>query len=275
MADHDIGIAEYEHCRNLSCSRWAWEFLRRNPGFIRDAARHAPDEISIRPGCNGVTLIRPRTDQMDAERWGLAFFPEPHLNGYDANVFWSGGLYPRQVHVHVSPRLSREVCEIFEVTTRDCSVFHLIDTAGREHLLVKGNGHVVQVRCSGMSLLSMEPVKMQFVIEGVERFEERYRILKQAHRIVETTTSAPAPQWTRNSLLLRNALIAFDCRQAGLSLRDTAAVIYGKPRAERAWSSSSRAMKDEIRRARDRGIELVNAGYRALLTYPASASLAA
>ncbi|MEZ5945622.1 MAG: hypothetical protein R3C04_01990 [Hyphomonas sp.] len=40
------------------------------------------------------------------------------------------------------------------------------DTSGHELLLLKGNGCVVQVRCTGMSLLAMEPVKMGFLIEG-------------------------------------------------------------------------------------------------------------
>jgi hypothetical protein len=230
-----------------------------------DVSRHNKEEVSIREACRSITILRPRTDQCDAERWGLAFFPDPSLNGFDANVFWSVGLYPRQVQVQVGPRSPGEVCDIYEKTTSICRIFHLTDTSGRELLLLKGNGCVVQVRCTGMSLLAMEPVKMRFLIEGGESLEQKYLILKEAHRIYGDGSVQEPINWSRGALILRNALVAYDCHAAGLSLRDTAAVIYGKDRADEAWAGPSRSMKDEMRRARDRGIELVGGGYRDLL----------
>lgn len=261
-------LAPYEYTRTLSRSRWAWEFLRRNEAFLQDAAHHGPKELSVKTACRGITLIRPRTDQMAAERWGLAFFPDPQSNGYDANAFWSSALFPQQVLVQVGPAGSGAICDIYEQTTRLCQIIHLVDTVGREHMLIKGNGHVVQVRCIGMSLLSPEPVRLGFLIRGVENFHERYRILKDAQRVYGRAERETRPRWTRTRLALRNALIAFDCHQIGLTLRETAAVIYGKARADEAWAGPSRAMKDEIRRARNRGIDLVNGGYRTLLQPP-------
>ena len=261
----EVGLPQYDYAWKLSRSRWAWEFLRRNPDFLADASRHSADEISIREACRSITIIRPRTDQCEAERWGLAFFPDPARNGFDVNVFWSAGLYPRQVQVQVGPCSPGEVCDIYEKTTSVCRIVHLTDTSGRELLLLKGNGCVVQVRCTGMSLLAMEPVRMRFLIDGGESLEQKYRILKEAHRIYGDRSVQEPVTWSRGALILRNALIACDCHAAGLSLRDTAAVIYGKDRAEEAWAGPSRSMKDEMRRARDRGIELVESGYRELL----------
>lgn len=134
----EVGLPQYDYAWKLSRSRWAWEFLRRNPDFLEDARRHGPDELSVREACRSITIIRPRIDQCDAERWGLAFFPDPSLTGFDANVFWSAGLYPRQVQVQVGPRAPGEVCDIFEKTTNICRIFHLTDTSGRELLLLKG-----------------------------------------------------------------------------------------------------------------------------------------
>lgn len=269
------GLARYDHTWKLSRSRWAWEFLRRNEAFLAEAANRSPDEISVRTACRGITLIRPRTDQMAAERWGLAFFPDPRRNGFEANVFWSASLFPRQVHVQVSPGGSEQACAIYEKTARLCRIVHLVDAAGREHMLIKGNGHVVQVRCIGMSLLSPEPVKLGFLIRGTENLADRYKVLKDAQRVYDATSDVGPRRWTRTSLALRNALIALDCRSAGLSIRETAAVIYGKDRADEAWAGPSRAMKDEIRRARNRGIELVSGAYRELLRNTPAAHLAA
>lgn len=78
MSNLEMGLPAYDYAWKLSRSRWAWEFLRRNPDFLSDASRHGEDELSVREACRNITIIRPRTDQCDAERWGLAFFPIPH-----------------------------------------------------------------------------------------------------------------------------------------------------------------------------------------------------
>jgi hypothetical protein len=257
-------LDRYEYTRTLSRSRWAWEFLRRNQDFLTEAALHGPNEVSVRTACHGITLLRPRADQMAAERWGLAFFPDARHDGFTANAFWSSALFPRQVQVQVSPAGPETVCPIYEKTVQQCGIVHLIDTAGREHLLVKGNGHVVQVQCTGMSLLSPEPVRLGFLIRGTANLSSRWRMLDEAQRVYGAGEDELCP-WSRTSLALRNALVSHDCEAAGLSVRETAAMIYGKARADAAWEGPGRAMKDEIRRARARGRNLVAGGYRALL----------
>ncbi len=184
-------LDRYDYTRTLSRSRWAWEFLRRNEEFLAEAALHGPDEVSVRTACHGITLIRPRTDQMAAERWGLAFFPDPRHDGFVANAFWSSALFPRQVQVQVSPAGPGEACPIYERTVKQCGIVHLVDTAGREHILVKGNGHVVQVQCTGMSMLSPEPVRLGFLIRGTANFASRWRMLDEAQRVYDASQPEP------------------------------------------------------------------------------------
>jgi len=260
-------LDRYDYARTLSRSRWAWEFLRRNEDFVAEAALHGTGEISVRTACHGITLIRPRIDQMAAERWGLAFFPDPRHDGFTANAFWSSALFPRQVQVQVSPAGSDLACPIYDKTVKQCEIVHLFDTAGREHMLIKGNGHVVQVQCTGMSMLSPEPVRLGFLIRGTANINARWRMLKQAQKVYERDTGdSKHTVWSRTSLAFRNALIAHDCETAGLSVRETAEIIYGKARVDDAWAGPGRSMKDEIRRARARGRDLVSGGYRTLLS---------
>jgi hypothetical protein len=256
-------LARYEYLGELPPSRWAWEFLRRNPGFLEDASRHGTDEISIKTACHGITLVRPRTSQVAAGRWGLAFFPDPRQGGHDAEAFWLPSLLSRRVQVQVSPAGTGPACAIYQETLANCRITHLVDTEGREHMLVRGNGHVVQVECTGMSMLSPVPVRLAFILGDTVNFCERYRILQDAQRVYGKP--GPPRRWTRTGLALRNALIAHDCETAGLSIRETASVIYGKTRADQAWAAPGRAMKDEIRRARNKGRELVAGGYLGLL----------
>ncbi|MBM57679.1 DUF2285 domain-containing protein [Hyphomonas sp.] len=260
-----IILDDYEHTCRLSRSRWAWEFLRRNPEFRRAALSSDQSRISEKPACHGVRLIRPDCDQSEAEKFGLVFFPDIDANGHDANAFWNPAIYARTLTVQVTPRHAGDRDEIFEQTVATCEVIHLTDRVGRESLLIRGNGHVLQVACSGLSLLSMEPVKMKLIIEDVTTLDETLRLISRAQRVLGKADEAEKPEWTRSSLAWRNALIAIDAHEAGLNYFETAAIIYGEQRATEAWQSPSRAMKDEMRRALARGRELRDGGYRDLL----------
>lgn len=265
MVDLGSSIAEYDYTWKLSRSRWAWEFLRRNTDFMADAERRSQNEVSSRYACHQITLIRPACDQPIARRWGLAFFPSPQHNGFEADVFWTVGVYDRSVHTHVGPRSRTESCEIYDRTVATCVVRHLTDTTGHEHLLLKGNGCVIQARCTGLSMLGTEPVRLSFIINSIDRLQTKLRTLQRAQRVYGANDAFETPEWSRNSLALRNALVALDCHAAGGSYYETAQFIYGAKRAKEAWSGPGRAMKDEMRRARQRGCDLVSDRYRTLL----------
>ena len=95
------------------------------------------------------------------------------------------------------------------------------------------------------------------------------RAVKDALTALETMlsvsqglASAP-PLWTAETERLRDALIALDCDRAGLTLRETAGVIYGRQRVDRDWPG--KGLRDRMRRSRQRGLALCNGGYRDLL----------
>ena len=111
----------------------------------------------------------------------------------------------------------------------------------------------------------MEPVKLSFVIDSLDEFQAKLKTLQRAQRVYDPQADDDIPEWTRHSLALRNALIALDCHDDGLTYFQTAAFIYGEARAREAWDSPSRAMKDEMKRALARGRELRDGGYSTLL----------
>ncbi len=79
--NRDLGdvVRKYDYTAKLGRDRWAWEFLRRSVEF-RNIARaySSEDHVSRRPGpFPGVTLLKLRRPQPEAEAWGLAFFPNP------------------------------------------------------------------------------------------------------------------------------------------------------------------------------------------------------
>ena len=259
-------LSHYAYTQALSPCRWAWEFLRRNSQFLADAALHANHKMSVRRISRDIKLIAPQTIQNNAKQWGLVFFPDPARNGYEAEVFWSSP-HPRNlVHVQISPSSTGRHCDIYKQVIRSCQVTHLVDKEGGEHLLIKRCGQVIQARCSGMSLLSPLPVEAGFLISETDELKESFRAL---HNALQMFRPHPTPTcWTRTNLSLRNALIAYDCLTAGRSIRETAIIIYGRERTSAEWRSPGRAMKDQIRRSRRKGRELVNGGYTRLLEMP-------
>jgi hypothetical protein len=60
-------------------------------------------------------------------------------------------------------------------------------------------------------------------------------------------------------------LIALDGLLAGRSYRDIAQVIYGSDRIGQTWTQDTRSLKDRVRRAVGRGLQLMNGGYADLL----------
>jgi len=61
-------------------------------------------------------------------------------------------------------------------------------------------------------------------------------------------------------------LIAAEKTIKGSFLRDFGAAIYGSKRTQKEWKNhDSRAFKDEIARAKRKGLHLLNGGYREFL----------
>ena len=86
-----IDLDDYAYTCRLSRSRWAWEFLRRNSEFRQAALRAGDSQISEKPACHGIRLLRPLCDQIDAEKFGLVL-AEP-WEGFWSTLgsFWDPG----------------------------------------------------------------------------------------------------------------------------------------------------------------------------------------
>lgn len=233
-------LARYDYLWRLPPDRWAWEFLRRNPGFRRDAACAGADLVSERAApCPDIRLLRPRAPQTLAERWGLVFMPDPERNGFKADAVWSPSAFPDQVEVSCSPRAPDQACEIWDRTVPICQITHITDFVGREFLLVRRNGYVVQLRCTGLSLLGLEPVRMKFTMPGVENYERRIKYQKAAFEVYGEQPDLSRPQWSKTTQVLRDGLIALDGLERGLSRRDIAVILYGADRVDADWSGPS------------------------------------
>lgn len=236
----DAFTKKYDYLWRLSDDRWAWEYARRNQKLRQDAAACCREDIDVtQADCANIRLLRSRVPQTLAERWGLVFMPDPRLDALEADVVWSNHAFPDQVEIHCATRADGETCGIWERTVPYCSITHVTAPHGREYFLVRGKGCVVQVRCTGHTLLGLAPIRMKLTISDVDAYEKRLKIQQEAMRIFGDGPDTQAPLWTKRTQILRNGLIALDCLKAGLTRREIAEVLYGRERVAEEWNGPS------------------------------------
>lgn len=127
-----------------------------------------------------------------------------------------------------------------------------------ERLLIHTTDAAIAIKLSGDRIIE-NPVNVMFHVDGLARAAAVGSLLVQLPRVL-TGPCRHALQSVRRNLL-RNALIALDGRRAGASYREMAVVAFGLKRAAVAWNSPSRAMKDQMIRAHDKGVELSGGGH--------------
>jgi hypothetical protein len=139
----------------------------------------------------------------------------------------------------------------------------LIDAHGRQHLLLRNNGAVLQLMVEGAEV-AYEPVVLTFLVHGPAALGPASRQLATLRRILAATSpSLPAtPRWTDHTLKRRDAVIALDGREAGATYRGVAIVLRGHETAKRDWATG---LKERMRRDLRRGKALARGRYRDLL----------
>ena len=137
-----------------------------------------------------------------------------------------------------------------------------MDQDGVEHVLLRTSDMCATLRLTGARAYR-GPVRLTFVVAGRKRARALGALLSHFDDLV---SGAPRKQMrTAKRIGLRNALVALDGDMAGASHFEIAAVMFGTARANQAWKSGSRSMKELVRRARAKGRELRDGGYRELI----------
>lgn len=140
----------------------------------------------------------------------------------------------------------------------------LLDTGGRQHVVLRAGFTSLQLTIHGQECM-ISPTTLALHLRSrhdIRTIKDALAELEAALSVPEALAGAP-PLWTAETERLRDALIALDCYRAGLTLRETAMVIYGRQRVDRDWPG--RGLRDRMRRSRQRGQALCNGGYLNLL----------
>jgi Uncharacterized conserved protein (DUF2285) len=203
---------------------------------------------------SGNAFSRRRTQQPGT----YAPFVDPNLTALDAPVLWLPEIGAATLN-GTAIRAGQNLTADLTLSGLTCLRHIVIECDNVHQLLVHATDAAITIDLRGDRIVDT-PVNVVFHVEGLAQARKLGALLMHLPRVLNGPPRHVVTSVRRN--LLRNALIALDGRRVGASYRDMAAVAFGDARAKAAWNSPSRAMKDQMIRAHDKGVELASGGYR-------------
>lgn len=231
---------------------FAWECLRRNPGYIRDweiaqeKKRYCGNEIP-----DDAVSIQSTLDLNAEKKWGLMKYVEPN-NSNPIDVFWS-------------PRLSKRSVRMVVSTTGDFTWDSIANKPGVYHKKLRLMDHSLCVKIfnnnsyfqfftdsnsslnENTSLFLYIPFSLQ-----IDAINKNIDIIKG---IINNRGETDEKEKHYLDLLK-----AIDDRKQGLTHRDIASEIFGEELVKNEWSSDS-WLRANIRYRLKKANDLINSGY--------------
>lgn len=247
--------AAYVYVLHLDPGSRAWEYLRRNPRYVRDWAR-----------------CRRSASQRVAIRWGLASLVDPRLDAREVSPVWVIGdvapvtlvrdeMLHAQTDLDVVGRFS-----LWRLTGRKS----LAEEGGGIRLVVNSSRKAVQLRLGGH--LS-EGDRFAYQISAIADERAARTALTELRGLMFTGWSrAPtAERPGRADLFHVRALQVLDGLTAGASQRELAVAVFGSAAVLRGWQPDG-ALRAQTRYLIGRARSLMAREYRSLIAAGPSAS---
>jgi hypothetical protein len=245
--------AAYFDCYPLPRPGWAWEFCRRHPQY-----RAAFDAASRRKSL--------RASGDEAAEWGLFLFENPDIHANEALVFWRADAHPGMLRT--LPR-------------RERANAHAIDlwaATDRKAIALTQAGFVVLIERDGAMyrLLFEDPTKVgdgRLVFDlHISSPPESLHEIEAARGFLASFLDQPKRRAPVDPQAVRLAryLQALDGKLAGASYTEIGRVISAGDKGV-AGPAGQALLKGRGRHAVQRGLMLMNGGYRRLLLPPPAA----
>lgn len=193
-------------------------------------------------------------------------FADPDETAVEADVFWRVEDYRRVLSAYVRSRLRPGFGSTVSLGEINCRKTVLKTVDGVQHLLLRDQWRVAQVRCVGEDI-GTDPFVLEVVVDGFPNVESRQRLIKRfADLCRNRPPSRPIGGWAVEAMRDRDALAALDRRKEGHSYREVAIFLYGEKAVRRDWNNPDQTMKNRAIRSVKRGFRMMEGGYRTLLT---------
>lgn len=236
--------AAYVYVLHLEPGSRAWEYLRRNPRYVRDWMRH-----------------RRSASHAVAARWGLASLVDPRLDGRAASPIWTSSAAPPVA-------LVRDRMRRLKARTASADLFCLWRLAGRKRLFHDGSG----LRLTVHFLTREVQMRMSDDLGDGDRFAYQVPATADDRGVsaaLRAFRSLNGPELTlerpsRADLFHVRALQVLDGLSAGASQRELGIAIFGRAAVDRGWQPDG-ALRAQVRYLIRRARALVAGEYRSLI----------
>jgi hypothetical protein len=234
--------AAYAPLLQADRSLFAWEWLRRTPGY-----RAAADGSHRGP----------------ASAFGLVAFEPPGLAVPAARPLWRAEEHPLVLPVEPAAGASDDIFHLEAL--RDLAT--LASSDGTEHLLLTDGLRVIRLDAP-RGTFGQGRLCLRYRVEGLARADMLVLTLRRFLALARTGRFArslhPVERRARRWILL---LRTFDALQDGAGQREIAQVLFGRPIAAR-WRSEEPSIRSQAQRLVRSARALAAGGYRQLLAVP-------
>jgi hypothetical protein len=213
---------------------------------------------------DGTLVIRLAKRVPAAESWGLRFFPDPTRPGGAVPIFWRSTIYRGALSARV-----------LGPDSDTASSFRLAEIPGRKAVLIAEHcrGKLAVEDASFAALIAFDgalaapPEALTLAVEhgGLADLDARLRALQAFIEHCQRRYRPAPPERGFAPQRLKDALVALDARLAGASLRQIAELLMGADIVVQDWDNGSRFSRERARRAVNRGVALMEGGWRDLL----------
>jgi len=180
-------------------------------------------------------------------------------------VFWRAEDYQRVVSAYVRNGREPGLGAIVSLNEVRCRKTLLKSVDGEQHLLLRDQRRIVQVRCIGEDI-RIDPFALELVVDQFPDVESRQRLIRRLADLYRgRCLGGSRGGWTVEAMRHRDALAALDLRTEGYSYRQIAVFLYGEKAVKDDWTSPDQTMKNRVIRSVKRGQRMMNGGYRTLL----------
>lgn len=182
-------------------------------------------------------------------------------------MFWcadhSTNIVPALVHQNVKEKWGN----IMSLRNASCRRVLLKIPGGEQHLLLRSLTQVSQVCLRGEDIRT-DPFSISIVVGKFPIIDESLRSIRELSELYRGSVKRSLVDKNAgkvDSMRHRDALIAFDLRQLGLSYQNVARAICGKKFCKNEWNNPNRALKNRTIRSFKKGQRMVSGGYRKLI----------
>lgn len=239
----------YARLEGAGWSAWAWEWLRRDPGYRAEAVEW------LSPPARGQSPVAA------ASRWGLLFYEDPDRDFMAARPFWIDGPCRRVLRAETA---ALEPAERFDAARLgDLLTIHA--EQGIEHCLASNGFHSLRFDIRGGSI-RQGPVGLRYQVEGVGSALRTLPLVGQLVAICRTGSFphrifAPVPRAGRHVLALR----AFDAMAMGASHRKVAIELVDRDCGAPRWRDEMPSARTRSQRLAKLARAMASGGWRSFL----------